>query len=81
MELTLDEVQHQVMQLSPEDQFDLYSRLGEKFDPVDDKAEAAWDAEILRRVNEVRNGKAVLFTMDEVNQKIDALRDRLRNPS
>lgn len=76
---TLDEVQHQVMQLSPEDQFDLYSRLSEKFDPPDEAEEAAWDAEILRRVNAVRNGTAVLFTMEEVEAKIAALRTRLRN--
>lgn len=77
------EIESKVLQLSPAEQFDLYIRLRDKFDPLPEEkqaeVEAARDAEIQRRIREVDEGKAVLFTMEEVENRIEALKIRLRN--
>ena len=76
------DLESRVFQLSPSEQFDLYTRLRDKFDPIltgaDEGVDAAWDEEIERRLREVQSGQAVLVSSEEVEARIDALAARLR---
>lgn len=68
------EVLRAAMTLSPADREDVALRLLESIDaPVDrEEIAAAWDAEVARRIEDVRSGRARTLTWDQLRTKLDA---------
>lgn len=59
MSLMLQEVTNKALDLPPEERAELAHELIVSLDDViDNQAEAAWDAEIERRVQEIKTGRA-----------------------
>ena len=71
MSMTLKQLKAEAMKLSPEDRADLADWLWVSATPRED-VEAAWDAEIARRVAAMDAGEAKFVSADEVMAKIDA---------
>jgi putative addiction module component (TIGR02574 family) len=73
------EVLKQALALSTEDRGRLIAQLIQSLDdePPEDGVEEAWAAEIKRRVDEIRTGKAQLIPWEEVHRRALA---RLRDP-
>ena len=67
--LTLvEELSERARALSPEDRALLAERLLETLpDEAESEAEAAWDGEIARRVEQVKSGTARLFSAEDVH--------------
>jgi len=63
------------LDLSAKDRGALIARLIDSLDegPIDEGTEQAWDAEIKRRVDEIRSGKARLIPEEEVRRRAAAL--------
>ena len=74
----VSEVLEKALTLSTQDRGLLIDRLIESLDegPADEGVEEAWSAEIKRRVDDIRSGKAKMIPYGEVRRR---LRTRLRN--
>lgn len=71
----LEIVKSQLLLLPVEDRLAIGEMLIESVDADEDfELDAAWEAEVERRVNEVERGTAKLLSFEEVNA---AIRDRL----
>jgi putative addiction module component (TIGR02574 family) len=67
MTTLVDELSQRARALSPEDRARLADELLASLDEqADHDAEAVWEKEIGRRVDEIKSGKAKLFPADEV---------------
>jgi putative addiction module component (TIGR02574 family) len=67
MTTLVDELSQRARALSPEDRARLADELLASLDEqADHDAEAVWEKEIGRRVDEIKSGKAKLFSADEV---------------
>jgi len=84
MSSTFERVLHEVEALPNSEQFHLYTRLRDRFDPVVDdedsdpaEVEAAWDAELENRVSDIKGGKAELVSGDGFERRTAALFDEL----
>jgi putative addiction module component (TIGR02574 family) len=83
----VDELLKRAMSLSPEDRGALAASLLDSLDEgleVDLDVEAAWQHEIVRRMEEVRSGKAKTIPWREVQQRAEAAlhsKERLPNKS
>ena len=65
MAITIDDARSAVMQLSPKDQQILAYELLDNVEGDDLEDDAAFMAEIIRRSDEVRDGKVVPLTLEE----------------
>jgi putative addiction module component (TIGR02574 family) len=71
MERTLKNVLEDAVQLSERDRATLAGLLIETLDPVSEpEVEAAWSAEIQRRVEEIDEGKVELISWEEVRAEL-----------
>lgn len=69
----LEQVRLDALRLSESDRAELAQSLIASLDgPADPNVEAAWDAEILRRVGEIADGTAKLIDRDELRRRIQA---------
>ncbi|MCI4431067.1 MAG: addiction module protein [Burkholderiales bacterium] len=67
MPTLVEELSQRARSLSPKDRARLADELLASLEePVDPGAEAAWEKEIARRVEEIKSGKAKLIPADEV---------------
>ena len=80
MSTILEKVLHEVNELPKSEQFDLYTRLRDKFDPAADDedsdpavVEAAWDAELESRVSDIKTGNVELVSSVEFERRTAAL--------
>lgn len=77
MAAILKELEHQALQLSPQERGELIHRLIVSLEgPVEDTPEAiaqAWDEEIARRVADMEAGRTQWIPAEEVFKEIDAL--------
>ena len=64
--LTLDQIEAAAAKLSVEEREELVRFLVDFDGEADPDAEAAWDAEISRRLDEVRSGEVKCIPFDEV---------------
>ena len=72
MSMTLEQLKAEAMKFSPEERADLADWLWISATPREE-VEAAWDAEIARRVAEIDAGTAKLIPHEEVLAEINAL--------
>lgn len=70
MSLTIDQLKAEAMKLSPEERADLADWLWVSAMPRAE-VEAAWEAEIARRVAEIEAGTAKLIPAEEVMAEIE----------
>lgn len=71
------ELLEKALALSDEERAHLAARLISSLDAsVDEDAEAAWDAEIARRIADLDSGKAVTVPWEEVQAKIRSMLSR-----
>jgi len=72
------QILERALDLSTQDRGALIARLIDSLDdaPIEAGVEEAWDAEIKRRVDDIRSGKARLIPEEEVRRRAAA---RLRN--
>lgn len=61
MSLTLDQLEQEAAKLSPTERAALIERLHSLDEPQEPEIEAAWDAEISRRILEVESGDVQLL--------------------
>lgn len=75
-----DKLLEAAMKLPPEERAALAAKLLESLDDdaVDDDAEAAWAAEIERRVQEIKAGTARTIPWEEARARIQKARDARR---
>lgn len=75
-----DKLLREALSLPPEERAALAAKLIESLDGevVDDDAEAAWAAEIERRVKEIRAGTARTIPWEEARARIQQARDARR---
>ena len=72
-DLTLDKVRTEALRLSEADRAELAHSLVVSLDgPADKDAESAWDAEIVRRLNEIDAGTARLVDREELRSRMKA---------
>ena len=71
MTTPLHELEAQVLNLGPAERARLLERLIESFEP-DTTAEKAWIAEALRREDDVKAGRAVMFPGPEALERVRA---------
>ena len=70
---TLEKVRSDALRLSEAERADLAHSLVESLDgPADKDAEAAWDAEVLRRLAEIDAGTAKLIDREEMRRRMRA---------
>jgi putative addiction module component (TIGR02574 family) len=74
MELHADNVFETALNLPPGERAQLAATLLQSLDSVDSKYDAAWAAEIERRIHEIDSGQVTLIPWEQV---IHAMRDRL----
>lgn len=70
---SLDVVEAQAMQLSPQDRAELAERLWMSVTVDDEEHDAAWEAEIRRRAAEVDRGEVACRPWGEVMQELRTL--------
>jgi len=70
MSLTIEQIKSEAMNLSPDDRADLADWLWVSATPRAE-VEAAWDAEIARRIAEIDAGTATLIPAEEVMARIE----------
>ena len=70
MSLTIEQLKEEAMNLSPDERADLADWLWVSAMPREE-VQAAWDAEIARRIAEVDGGTAKLIPSEEVFAAID----------
>ena len=93
MSATYETVLHDVETLDREEQYHLFAWLRKRFASAadlteDDEAEAAeveaaWDAELAKRIDDVKFGRVELISAEQVERDMDALfarRGLQRNP-
>lgn len=68
--LTIEQIKAEAMKLSPEARADLADWLWVSVESRE-SAQAAWDAEIARRIDEIESGKVELIPGEEVFAQID----------
>ena len=68
--LSLEEIEAAAARLSSDERGELLQRLIELEHPADPHVEAAWNEEIIRRLEEVRNGKVQCLDGDEVMREM-----------
>jgi putative addiction module component (TIGR02574 family) len=74
---TLEKVRSEALRLSEAERAELAHNLVESLDgPADKDSEAAWDAEILRRLAEIDAGTAKLIDREEMRQRMRARMNR-----
>ncbi len=78
MTATVERIKQEIRGLDPSDVETLLRDLQNEYvmpSPVDDEAsvEAAWDAEIDRRVQEIEDGTVQLLTAEESERRVDAV--------
>ena len=74
---TLEKVRSEALRLTEAERADLAHSLVVSLDgPADKDAEAAWDAEILRRLAEIESGTAELIDRDELRRRMRARMSR-----
>lgn len=73
MSTALEEITEKALRLSPQDRLALANRLLSEGPDDDAEIEAAWEEEILARINAIDNGAAVGVPFEEV---IRTVRDR-----
>lgn len=74
---TLEKVRSEALSLSEGERADLAHSLVQSLDgPADVDAEAAWDAEILRRLAEIDAGTAELIDRGELRRRMQARMSR-----
>jgi putative addiction module component (TIGR02574 family) len=82
MATILKELEHQALQLSPQERGELIHRLIVSLEGTpEDTPEAiaqAWDAEIARRVADMEAGKTVWIPAEEVFARLDAIIENAR---
>jgi putative addiction module component (TIGR02574 family) len=71
----LDDLLKKAMSLPPEDRAALANSLLESLDETDEDAEAAWDDEIKRRVDDVRSGRVKTIPGEQVLERLNSRRD------
>ncbi|HET9764381.1 MAG TPA: addiction module protein [Casimicrobiaceae bacterium] len=69
----IDELSRKARALPPEERVRLAEELLATVQEVDAEVEAAWDAEIKRRIEEIDSGKAKLIPADEVFAEVRRL--------
>jgi putative addiction module component (TIGR02574 family) len=71
MKRDLDDLLKDALKLPPEARAALAGSLIDSLDAtVDDNVEAAWDAEIARRLREIQEGQATLIPWSEVRRRL-----------
>ncbi len=70
MSLTIEQIKAEAMKLPPETRVDLADWLLVSVESRE-SVQAAWDAEIARRIEEIESGKVELIPGEEVFAKID----------
>ncbi len=75
MSLTIEQIKSEAMNLTPEERADLADWLWVSANPRSE-VEAAWDAEIARRISEIDAGTATLIPAEDV---MAAIEEKLRN--
>jgi len=74
---TLEKVRSEALGLTEAERADLAHSLVVSLDgPADKNAEAAWEAEILRRLAEIESGTAELIDRDELRRRMKARMSR-----
>jgi putative addiction module component (TIGR02574 family) len=76
MPLTLEQIVEETRRWSPEQVGELVGRLTEDLHASAPDVEAAWKAEIDRRVEEIRNGKIQGVPGEEVSEQIAKIAGR-----
>lgn len=75
----LDQLRSQISALSESEKAELAREVLMSLDgPPDEPVEQAWNDEIVRRVSEVRDGKATLLSRDQVLHQLQERLDRQR---
>jgi len=75
----LDQLRSQISALSKSEKAELIRELLMSLDgPWDESVEQAWNDEIVRRVSQVRDGKATLLSRDECLRQLNERLDRQR---
>jgi len=73
MSISLEEVSRKAFNLPPEERAELAHELLLSIDEaIDKEVEAAWDAEIERRVNDIKSGKAKGRAAEDILAEIRA---------
>lgn len=70
MSLTIEQIKEEAMKLPPEARADLADWLWVSVESRE-SVQAAWDAEIARRIEEIESGKVELIPAEEVLARID----------
>jgi hypothetical protein len=83
MSATYETVLHDVETLDREEQYHLFALLRKRFASADDlteedeaeaaEIEAAWDAELLKRIDDVKFGRVELISAEESERRLDAV--------
>ena len=69
----VEELSRKALSLAPEERVRLAEALLATVQEVDDEVEAAWDAEIERRVGDIDQGRAKLIPAEEVFTEVRRL--------
>jgi putative addiction module component (TIGR02574 family) len=69
----VEELSRRARDLSPEERVQLAEEILATVHEVDEEVDAAWDAEIRRRIDEVENGTARLIPAEEVFARLRRL--------
>ena len=69
----VEELSRKALSLAPEERVRLAEALLATVQEVDDEVEAAWDAEIERRVGDIAQGRAKLIPAEEVFAEVRRL--------
>ncbi len=73
MALSIDELEAEILKLPEEQQRELLDRMNRSIDAFDPGVREAWNGEIARRVQEIREGRAILFDEDDVMAEAEAM--------
>lgn len=73
MQHTYEEVQQFARELPEEQRIQLANSLWESADTSEDKIDAAWEPEIAWRVEEIKAGSAVTYSLAEVEAELRAV--------
>lgn len=69
----VEELSRRARNLSPEERVQLAEEILATVHEVDEEVDAAWDAEIKRRIAEIENGTATLIPAEEVFARLRRL--------
>ena len=71
--ITLDQIVEETRHWPPEKVGELVGRLTEDLHATEPEIEAAWKAEIDRRIEEIQTGKVQAISAEEVSARIDRI--------